>query len=919
MIEKTKNSGGASEPPREAGWESVAGQAFPWLLRQKITVPERVAGYVHRDELESRAMPTRRRLTVLKASGGFGKTTLLAECCRRLRQDGVATAWVSLDEQDEPAVLDTYIAVACQSAGLDLLDVSDPEGTSVGPESRVGVVLREIQALGKPFVIAFDELERLRNPASVSLLEFLLQRGPPNLHLAIACRQIPDGLNVAGAVLDGWAELVGTEELRFSKAEVARFFDLNLSRSDLAAEMDRTAGWPFALRISHNRMEGGTEESTGVVQDYVKNWVESRLFAGLGWDDRDFLLDIGLFGWMDAALLDEVLERTDSGRRLQSMRVLVGLLEPVSGGAADSWRLHPLVREHCAERRFRENPQRFRSIHRRIAEALGRRGDTVAAMRHAVEAGEPVLAGEILERVGGVRLWIRQGIVQLQGADRWLREEVISMRPRLALVRCVVLVMAGRLDEARKLFRELAAAHPARDKADRDADFEYAVDDGIVRGVMALYGGEVGSDWFRTLASDYARFTASQRLDPLTHGFMEYGLCVIHQLKAEFGPALKRLAGARQLLEQSQYMTMYGQLLRGQVAMAQGQVQDAESHYRTAQRIARKSFLLDPVSAPLAEVMLRELALECNRVSSAAALRNVPGALLKYGVPFSSFATASGLAIELRLRRRRIDQALTVADGLLEFVRDAGLTSLVRYLAALRISVLAIAGRVGDAGRAWRLEGLPEDSQGCVDLTGQGWREMEAVSSARLRLLTASERFEEGRVLARELRSVAAERRLRRTLMRALALSVVLEQRAGEPESAVGHLEEFLNLFTESPYAWPLVQERADSTAVVTRFLDLNPGSPYRETARSLLAAMRGVDGGPRLVLSERERDVLRRLEGERDKQIAAELGLTVTGVRYHLRKLFTKLNVRTRVEAVRRARELGLIPDSGLIGRGGP
>ena len=772
-------------------------------------------------------------------------------------------------------------------------------------------MLREIQMLGKPFVIAFDELERLRSPASVSLLEFLLQRGPPNLHLAIACRQIPDGLNVAGAVLDGWAELVGTEELRFSKAEVARFFDLNLSRSDLAAEMDRTAGWPFALRISHNRMEGGAEESTGVVQDYVKNWVESRLFAGLGWDDRDFLLDIGLFDWMDAALLDEALERTDSGRRLQSMRVLVGLLAPVSGGAAESWRLHPLVREHCAERLFRENPQRFRAIHLRIAEALGRRGDTVPAMRHAVEAGETVLAGEILEQAGGVRLWIRQGIVQLQAADRWLSEDVISTRPRLALVRCVVLLMAGQLDEGRKLFREVAAAHPARDKADRDADFEYAVDDGIVRGVMALYGGvSIGSDWFRTLSSDYARLAESQRLDPLTHGFMEYGLCVIHQLKAEFGPALKRLAGARQLLEQSQYMMMYGQLLRGQVAMAQGQVQDAESHYRTAQRIARKGFLLDPVSAPLAEVMLRELALECNRVSAAAALRNVPGALMKYGVPFSSFATASGLAIELRLRRRRIDQALTVADGLLEFVRDAGLTSLARYLAALRTSVLAIAGRVGDAGRAWRLEGLPEDSQGCVDLTGQGWREMEAVSCARLRLLTASERFEEGRVLARELRSVGVERRLRRTLMRALALSVVLEQRAGEPESAVGHLKEFLSLFAESPYAWPLVQERADCAAAVTRFLNLNPDSPYRETARSLLAAMRRVDGVRGLVLSEREREVLQRLEGQRDKQIAAALGLTVSGVRFHLRKLFTKLNVRTRVEAVRRGRELGLIPD---------
>ena len=164
---------------------------FPWLLGQKIAVPDRVAGYVHRAELVNRAMPTRRRVTVLNASAGFGKTTLLAECCRRLRRDGVATAWVSLDEQDEPAVLDTYIAFACHDAGLNLLEVSDLAGTSAGPESRVGVVVHQIQRLGRPFVIAFDELERLTNPASVSLLEFLLQRGPSNLHLAIACRSIP--------------------------------------------------------------------------------------------------------------------------------------------------------------------------------------------------------------------------------------------------------------------------------------------------------------------------------------------------------------------------------------------------------------------------------------------------------------------------------------------------------------------------------------------------------------------------------------------------------------------------------------------------------------------------------------------------------------------------------------------------------
>ena len=760
----------ASALPRESGGGALAEQIFPWLLRQKITVPDRVAGYVHRPQLVSRAMPTHRRLTVLNASGGFGKTTLLAECCRRLRKDGVATAWISLDERDEPAVLDTYIAFACLDAGLNLLDVSNLEGTSADPESRVGVVVRQIRTLGRPFVIAFDELERLTNPASVSLLEFLLQRGPSNLHLAIACRQIPDGLNVAGAVLDGRAEVLATSELRFSKPAVAKFFDLSLSGSELAAEMDRSAGWPFALRISLSRTEHRAAGDTWIVQDFVKNWVESRLFAGLGPDDRDFVLDVGLFDWIDAALLDEVLQRNDSIRWLHSIRVLVGLLEPVGGGAPESWRLHPLVREHCARQRFQETPKRFRAIHRRIAKALRARGETVSAMRHAMEGGEPVLAGEILERSGGVRLWVRQGLLQLQAADRLLGDEVVSMRPRLALVRCLVVFMSGRRDKARKLLREVAATRPACREDEHDPDFEYSVDLCIVRGAIAIYGGDpVGVDSIRTLTGDVSRLVESQRLDPLTRGHLEYGMSVVHQLKAEFDISLELLAGAGQIFVQSQYMVMYGHLLHGQIAMARGQVQDAESHYRRGQRIARKSYMLDPGPMAVAKIMLQELALECNRSSSAGELRTVPTAFIN-GVPFSVIAAASGLVIDLRLRDGRSDLALTAVDELLEYVRGTGLTALIRYLTALRISVLVIAGRVDDAERSWRLEDLPQDSKGCVDLAGQSWREMEAISLARLHWLIARERFEEGRDLARELRAVAVERRLRRTLMRASAL-----------------------------------------------------------------------------------------------------------------------------------------------------
>ena len=152
-------------------------------------------------------------------------------------------------------------------------------------------------------------------------------------------------------------------------------------------------------------------------------------------------------------LIDEVLGGNDMRHRLAAMRDLAGLIERDDEGLGH---LHKMVREHCVRRRYRESPERFRSIHRRAARALARRGDTVDAMRHAAQAGDAHIIGEILEAAGGLRYWLLEGTPGLADADPYLSHEVIDRHPRLALARCVLLLVGDRVEEAKRVY-DLAA------------------------------------------------------------------------------------------------------------------------------------------------------------------------------------------------------------------------------------------------------------------------------------------------------------------------------------------------------------------------------------------------------------------------------------------------------------------------------
>ena len=898
-----------------------------WLQRHRVELPDAIEGYVERPVVEQRCALTEHRLTVLHAPGGFGKTALLAHRCRALREQGVAVAWLSLHEEDGPGSVAAYLALAFEQAGLATFDAAGERGEGAGTQSldaeadsqaeyRISLLIGAIEGHGAPCVLALDEVERLRSPEAVGALNLLLGGAPRNLHVGMTFRELPAGLEIAMFAMEGRGATLTAEELRFAKPDIARFFDEKLSRRELASVVADSAGWPIALRIHSNARRHGAPDAGGVYRT-AAGWMETRLWRGIPDADRDFVLDIALFDSLDPDLIDEVTRAGNAELRIATIGALAGLVS-TTGGSGKAMRLHPLIRDYCAKRRFEEDPDRYRTIHRGIARALGRRGRVVEALRHAAEAGDAELLGRLAEGTGGARLWLEQGLEVLRTVDALLSAEVLSWYPRMALVRCVVLTSSGDIEEAKRVY-EAAAGETSGFTRDREGGDDRALQTEhiFVQGLLHMcgcvpYGGGIVAAIGGAAAAANAPDT-----DPLLRGMFSLGMCIAHNQTTAFEPAVEWAGRARATLGRGSPYLAHVDFQGGSVAMARGHTGEAQECYDRALKVARASHLRDAGAVMIGEALAAELELE----RSAGAprldgLRVSPRLLGECNAWLDIYAASIGVGTELALLGGGPEAALTLVEDAREYARRTERPALARFLSALRVSVLLAGGDVEEADRAWRFDRLPERADECIDLGTQSWREAEMIACARLRLLIAREEFDAARELAAALQAAAAERGLVRTRMRGLALSMVLEHRAGEAGRARAHLVDYLRLFAESDYARPLARERAVSLAL----LDDVTGDPETDTAvraaatqlrEAMLADEDGQEDPSHQPLSDREMDVLALLERHTDREIAKALGLSYDGVRTRVRGIFAKLGARSRLDAVHRGRAHGILPSA--------
>src|SRR2546428_7274726 len=239
------------------------------LLATKFFVPSASHSLIARPQLTRLLnQGLRRKLTLISAPAGFGKTTLLSSWVQSFPQENpeaAHVAWVSLDEGDnEPVLFWMYALTALdtQQPGLctPLLPYLQAQQAPTPPLRYVlQSLIITLSSRSEQFLLVLDDYHVITKPEVHSSLAYLVEHLPPQLHLILATRADPplplSLLRARGEVLE-----VRTNQLRCTPEEVMAFFKvvmgMHLSK-DLVAEVTaRTEGWLVGLQLLGLSLQG---------------------------------------------------------------------------------------------------------------------------------------------------------------------------------------------------------------------------------------------------------------------------------------------------------------------------------------------------------------------------------------------------------------------------------------------------------------------------------------------------------------------------------------------------------------------------------------------------------------------------------------------------------------------------------------
>lgn len=389
------------------------------LLRTKFHVPHDDRRWIARprllDRLAGRRSPG---LTLIIAPAGFGKTTLIGQWLAQPDEKSAekrTAAWLSLEASDSiPERFFSYLVAAIHDAAPAACSAST-EMTRSAPFPPINVLtealLNDLCALSQPLSIVLDDYHAITDDVIHTAMARVLDHLPPNVDVLIASREAApwalSHLRAAGRVVE-----VGAAELAFTLDEARALLGAETARANDIAETvhQRTEGWPLGLQLARISLRDRSDPSAWMEEPssadhYTINYLAEEVLARQPQDIQDFLMASAVPDRFCASLCDALCGHGDGSRLDQSSEDALAWLEQrnlflVPLDDERTWyRYHHLFRDLLLQRlQCIRGAREVERLHVTASVWFESRGLLEEAVRHAVQADQPVRAARIVER-----------------------------------------------------------------------------------------------------------------------------------------------------------------------------------------------------------------------------------------------------------------------------------------------------------------------------------------------------------------------------------------------------------------------------------------------------------------------------------------------------------------------------------------
>jgi LuxR family maltose regulon positive regulatory protein len=917
------------------------------LLATKLYIPHT------RPELVSRLRLTEklndglhRKLTLVSAPAGFGKTTLISEWVQAVAKSDplVAIAWLTLDDGDNDHVrfLTYFIAALNQAVGIETSigkgSLSMLQALQPPPiETILTPLINEIASIPNKILLVLDDYHLIATQPINKILSFLLENLPPQMHLVIATRE---DLNLPLARLRAREQLtaIRAAELRFTSTEVTEFLNqimgLSLSVENIAALERRTEGWIAGLQLAAISIRGHDDATSRVKSftgshRFVLDYLISEVLEQQSEKVQSFLLQTSILNRLTGSLCDAVcFENPETTTGQENSQATLELLERANlfivplDDELRWFRYHHLFADLLRQRLRQTQPEKIPTLHSRASKWYEQNELIDEAIDHALSA-EDIERGVTLIEQHVDTVWTYGEYAKLQ---RWLEglpDELVLSRPQLSIFRAWELFAGGRPDAGERF---LQAAELAYDlDTEQVPETESQNQDRISKSSGLRVQGRAAA--IQAWIAAYRRQNISGLIQHLLQA-LEYlpdqdlhwrsavaiTLADTYAFNGDLQAAYQARLEALKMCEAAgnNYLYIYNSAKMAINLKFQGRLLQAQELCKQRVRFASESGMSQTAVVGWLLAIMGDVLAETNDLDGAFDLAEKSMSLTEHGGDVNMLGWSYLFLTRILFSKGNMTGAEETVLKLEKVAHETIVPAWIVDMNAAWHSRIWIAQDKLEAASQWAEErGLDPDKEP-THMSG-----FEYVALARI--LIAQGRMDETTNLLRYMLELAESGGDIMRVIEILILQTLALQAEGDTACAVTTLERaltiaeprgFYRIFAdEGPSMAPLLYEALDrdiATGYVKRLLQ---AFPIDEPEQLVPLETQSARSGYIEPISDREIEVLQLIaEGMTNSEIASRLVLSLGTVKTHARNIYGKLGVHNRTEAVARSRVLGIL-----------